>query len=95
MNSLPETWPIDLGDGYRAEWSGTALWIYCPKLQAGNVEWSFGAIRVPTQPEGDSTVFWKIEKEDPLTLSPSIMVRGLNDQPVEHFFIRDGKVVQA
>ena len=39
----------------------------------------------------DTITTWKVEQDDPLTLSPSILCRACGD----HGFIRDGKWVRA
>ena len=92
-DELPKDWPIDLGDGYRAEWHGTTLWIRCRKLaEAQPDDVCPGAVRIPTQPEGKFSG-WECVTRDPITIRPSISVSGRGGIEIEHGFITAGKWV--
>ncbi len=78
----PKDWPIDLGNGIRAQWHGTALWIHWPRFTADGIE---GRI-VTTGPHP-----WQLVSREPLTIRPSVRLSDGSNVTLAHGFITNGR----
>lgn len=105
MNGEESAWPpdgeridIDLGDDhllafaeYEGERSGASVWHRKAdgSICAGWI--AFEGRAWARSFTGNPIATWKIEQEDPLTLSPSLLCRACGD----HGFVRGGRWVRA
>lgn len=85
---------LDIGHGhtlhlsyYREEVAGCSVAHRRPDNGLNCSGWIAFEGRAWARSFGDTIATWKVESEQPLTLSPSLLCRGCGD----HGFVRDGK----
>jgi hypothetical protein len=95
-NWLGEPFDVDLGGGHGVNWLLDAYgvrtgghWQHPPGPTARDDVKEEGFCLGGFTITGPNP--WKLEKEDPLTLSPSLLCMSCGS----HIFIRDGKVIQT
>lgn len=84
----------DIGHGVKIqpfEWQGVVIGYHVGHPAPTETGRCLGSVRLAGRPQPDNAPVWTVEKESPLTLSPSILCRTCG----HHGFIRDGKWVPA